>query len=74
VAGICSRHHPSLGVVEDCAACNSTPADLLGEAQWAYMKAQAEVAGLFTCDCGFEYYKTVDACPLCRAERKIIIP
>jgi len=73
MSGICSRHHPSLGPVEGCVACHSTVGDLLGESVYAEMRARADAAGLFTCDCGFEYYKTVDACPLCDRERKIII-
>lgn len=73
MAGICSMHHPSLGPVEGCAACHATPADLFGNAEWAAMQARAEEAGLFTCDCGFEYYKTVDSCPLCHKKREIII-
>jgi len=67
-------HHPSLGPVEGCAACHASLEDLFGVSEVARMRAEAEAAGLFTCDCGFEYYKTVDACPLCEKERKIIIP
>jgi len=74
MSGICSAHHPSLGPVEGCDLCHSTIEDLLGESTVAIMRAEAEAAGLFTCDCGFEYYKTVDACPLCDKERKIILP
>ena len=75
MAGVCSRHHPSLGVVEGCDLCTATVADVLGisEGEYAAMAARAEAAGLFTCDCGFEYYKTVDACPACDRERKIIL-
>ena len=74
MTGICSIHHPSLGPVEGCANCHATLGDLLGETTVAIMRAEAKAAGLFTCDCGFEYYKTVDACPLCDLERKIILP
>ena len=76
MAGVCSRHHPSEGVIEGCVACNTGVPELLGisEAEYAYMQAEAEDAGLFECECGFEYYKTTDSCPLCSAERKIIIP
>lgn len=75
MAGVCSAHGGP-DPVEGCAACHSTVPELLGitEAEYAYMRAVAEDAGLYTCDCGFEYYMTVDSCPLCRAERKIIIP
>jgi hypothetical protein len=73
VAGVCSKHQRN---DPDCDLCQTTVQELLGitDEQYAYMRAEAEDAGLYTCDCGFEYYKTVDACPLCRAERKIIIP
>jgi len=54
--------------------CAATMADLFGESEYARMRAEADAAGLFTCDCGFEYYKTVDSCPLCHLERKIILP
>ena len=76
MAGVCSMHPPQLGPVEDCLACNTTVQELLGlsDAEYAYMQAEAKEAGLFTCDCGFEYYKTTDSCPLCDKERKIIIP
>jgi len=76
LAGVCSAHHPSLGVIKDCVPCNTSPQELLGlnDCEWAAKKAEAEDAGLFVCDCGFEYYKTIDMCPLCRLERKIIIP
>ena len=74
MSGICSIHHPSLGAVDGCGMCHATVGDLLGESVYAEMRAEADAAGLFTCDCGFEYYKTVDACPLCEKERKIIIP
>lgn len=73
MSGICSIHPPPLGPIEGCVACHSTLADLLGETTVAIMRAEAEAAGLFTCDCGFTYYKTVDSCPLCEKERKIII-
>ncbi len=75
MAGVCSAHWGP-DPVEGCAACNSTVQELLGlnDCEYAAMVARAEDAGLYTCECGFEYYKTVDACPLCRAERKIIIP
>ena len=68
-------HHPSLGPVEGCDLCVTTVQELLGQSdgEYAAMQARAEDAGLFECDCGFEYYKTVDACPLCYKERKIII-
>ncbi len=74
MSGICSMHHSSMGPVEGCAACHATMGDLFGESEYARMRAEAEAAGEFTCDCGFTYYKTVDACPLCDKERKIIIP
>ncbi len=74
MAGICSMHPPQLGPVEGCAACHATLEDLFGETAVAIARAEAEEAGLCTCECGFEYYKTVDACPLCGLERKIIIP
>ena len=74
MSGICSVHPPQLGPVEGCVACHSTMGDLLGESVYAQMRAEAEAAGLFTCDCGFEYYKTTDSCPLCEKERKIILP
>lgn len=73
MTGICSAHHPSLGPVEGCDLCHSTIEDLLGETTVAVMRAEAEAAGKFTCDCGFEYFKTVNDCPLCGLERKIIL-
>lgn len=73
MSGICSIHQSRPGPVEGCIPCHSTMEDLLGETTVAIMRAEAEAAGLFTCDCGFEYYKTVSACPLCRKERKIIL-
>ena len=76
MAGVCSLHHPSHGVVEGCDMCSATVQELLGlnDSEYAAMRCRAEDAGLFTCECGFEYYKTVDDCPLCGAERKIITP
>lgn len=74
MTGICGIHHPSQGPVEGCVACHSTIEDLFGKTEVALMRAEAEAAGLFTCDCGFEYYKTTDSCPLCEKERKIILP
>ena len=74
MSGICSIHAPQLGPVEGCAACHASLEDLFGVSEVALMRAEAEAAGLFTCDCGFEYYKTVDSCPLCEKERKIILP
>lgn len=71
MSGICSAHHPSLEPIEGCAACHASLEDLFGVSEVAQMRAEA--AGKFTCDCGFEYYKTVGACPLCEKERKIII-
>lgn len=55
--------------------CAATVADVLGisEGEYAAISARAEAAGLFECDCGFTYYKTVDSCPLCEKKRKIII-
>lgn len=70
---VCSKH---FHYREDCGLCNTSTQELLGlnDCEYAAMHARAEDAGLYTCDCGFEYYKTVDSCPLCRLERKIIIP
>ena len=73
MSGICSVHPPQIGPVEDCAACHATLEDLFGATEVARARAEAEAAGLFTCDCGFEYYKTVSDCPLCSKERKIIL-
>lgn len=72
MSGICSRH--SGRTVEGCVACHSTLEDIFGDTEVARARAEAKAAGEFTCDCGFTYYKTVNACPLCSKERKIIIP
>jgi hypothetical protein len=52
MAGVCSAHHPDLGPVEGCAACHSTPAQVLGvtEEEWAEKVAEAEAAGEHTCE------------------------
>lgn len=76
MTGVCSMHHPSMGKVEGCVACNTSVQELLGQndEEYAAMQWRAKDAGLYTCDCGFEYYKTTDSCPLCSLERKVIIP
>ena len=74
MSGICSVHAPQFGVAAGCAACHASLEDLLGVSEVIRMRAEAKAAGSFTCDCGFEYYKTVDSCPLCDKERKIILP
>jgi len=71
VAGICSKHRD---YDPDCDLCEADLEDLFGRSMAAAMRAEAEEAGLYTCDCGFEYYKTVDSCPRCGALREIIIP
>lgn len=74
MTGICSIHQSRSGPVEGCIPCHSTMEDLLGASTVAQMRAEADAAGEFTCDCGFTYYKTVNDCPLCGLERKIILP
>lgn len=60
---LCSAHPYH---VENCAACNASTEDIDG---WEEAEAEAKAAGLHTCKCGFEYYKTVDSCPLCNLKR-----
>lgn len=69
MAGICSMHrHREAG----CNLCEAmTP-----EEEELYLKKAAlyrEQVGVYVCDCGFEYYRTVDSCPLCYKKREIII-
>ncbi len=60
---ICSIHRK---YNKDCKACNTHPRDLFPEGDWEEMTARAEAAGTTNCKaCGFEYYLTIDYCPLC---------
>lgn len=77
MANICSVHHPSLGPVEGCEACNTDVMDFLrdqfgGDPHKQFL--DAEYAGLHKCECGFEYYNTVNFCPLCYKERQMVCP
>jgi hypothetical protein len=71
MANCCSQHQ---GYVKDCPACNAHPWDILGvpKEHWDAKVAKAEAAGIHKCEhCGFEYYKTVDCCPLCSKYRTV---
>jgi len=74
MAGLCSRHHPNLGVVEGCDLCHASPADLFPD--WEERLAEAKAAGLHTCErCSFEYYQyyfTSHICPLCCAPAPVL--
>lgn len=56
---ICSIHQK---YNKDCKLCNISTEDIPG---WNEKVAQAKKAGTFMCECGFEYYLTIDYCPLC---------
>lgn len=60
MANICSRHQR---YEKDCKLCNSDVRDLFPD--WNDKVAEAEAAGSVTCECGFEYYLTVNDCPMC---------
>lgn len=61
MASICSRHQ---GYDPDCKMCNTHPRAIFPD--WDEKVREAEEAGLTTCKkCSFEYYLTVDYCPLC---------
>lgn len=51
---------------KDCGLCNISLED---EPLFQKKKEEAELAGRHECICGFTYYKTVDACPLCNTKR-----
>ena len=63
MSGICSQHrHHEPG----CRLCGKTPADIFGTESWTRKLAEAEAAGKHKCGgCGFVFYLTVNACPLC---------
>ncbi len=68
MAGICSKHHPDIGIVEGindkCKLCHVTPHDLFPD--WDQKVAEAEAAGEVKCFvCGFKYFATTNNCPLC---------
>ena len=61
VSGICSAHqHHEPG----CVQCEADVRDMFPD--YDEKKAEAEAAGLHTCECGFEHYRTVGFCPRCR--------
>jgi hypothetical protein len=60
MAGICSRHQ---GYDPNCKACKLTAADVLPN--FKEKVAEAEAAGLVTCECGFNFYLTTLNCPKC---------
>lgn len=60
MSGLCSAHQDH---VSGCLACEAKPEDLFPD--WQEMLAEAHAAGKHTCDCGFEFYKTTNICPLC---------
>jgi hypothetical protein len=62
VAGICSAHMGD-EPVEGCSACHAIPSDLFP--RWGAMVVEADLAGKAICECGFEFYLTTPACPLC---------
>lgn len=59
---ICSMHRiPD----PNCDLCNTYGEDVIPH--YKEKEAEAERAGKEICaKCGFEFYKTTDACPLCR--------
>lgn len=65
MSGICSRHrHHESG----CRLCNTEARDILPD--FDRKLAEAEAAGRQKCPgCGFVYYRTVEACPLCGRPR-----
>lgn len=64
---ICSRHREPQ---PDCHLCQTDVRDVLPD--YDKMTAEAETAGRHTCECGFVYYKTVSACPLCYRRRPTV--
>lgn len=61
---LCSAHQDP---VPGCRQCEANPRDIFPD--WDKKIAEAEAAGRHTCECGFVYFKTVDACPLCYLTR-----
>ena len=68
---MCSKHR---GYKENCKLCNTHPRDAMRDdgtkmfPGWDEKVAEAEAAGLVTCEdpeCEFEFYLTTDSCPLC---------
>jgi hypothetical protein len=57
---ICSRHREPKS---DCALCQTDIRDALPG--YDQMVAEARLAGECKCECGFTFYRTVSACPLC---------
>lgn len=57
---ICSQHRTA---VKGCRSCELEPRDVLPG--FDVTQADADAAGLFTCKCGFAYYKLVNECPCC---------
>jgi hypothetical protein len=67
MSGICSQHrdyHP------ECRLCNVTLKD---DPELNEARLRAIDAGLHKCECGFEYYMTVLACPLCGKDRNLFL-
>lgn len=60
---ICSQH---VEKEPNCAACNANVRDLFPDGLYDKIIEESEAAGTTTCArCSFEYYLTVDSCPLC---------
>lgn len=62
---VCSIHRTK---DPDCPICKAKIWEVLNiaEDEWNAIQARAEEAGTYKClHCGFEYYKTIDLCPLC---------
>lgn len=65
MTGICSAHKHN---DPNCKLCQVDISEILPDYDEKVKEAKAK--GLYKCDCGFEYYKTVNACPLCGEVRK----
>lgn len=63
MSGICSAHQtfkPGCGMCE---------CDLTTNRAFIAEVKRAKQLGLHKCECGFEYFKTVNACPKCGKKR-----
>lgn len=59
MSGICSRHQE---FEPGCPLCAFDPT---GHPDFIRIEEEAKAAGTRFCFCGFEYFLTTDACPLC---------
>jgi hypothetical protein len=66
MAKICSLHQ---GYELTCRLCNTDIREVFPD--YDQKVAEAKAAGTHVCECGFEYYKTTDTCPLCSKKRSL---